>query len=59
MRLDQINLQETMYGKGFKGTLENLLRDVFEAGQNSPADLHVFEDNEYSKIDIALISIKE
>ena len=59
MQLDQIHLQETTYGKGFKGTLMDLLRDVFEAGQKSPDDLYCFEDNEYSKIDIAIISIKE
>ena len=57
MRLDQINLQETMYGKGFRGTLEDLLNDVFNAGSKNHEQN--FEDNEYSKIDIALISIKD
>lgn len=55
MEIDQIRLQETYYGKGFKGTLKDLLRDVFEsAKKNTDQD---FEDNEYSKISIDSITI--
>ena len=47
MELENIHLQETNYGKGFKGSLYDLLSDVFMAGQSNPEK--DFAVNEYSQ----------
>ena len=58
MRSDQIQLVEYIAAGGFKGTLKDLLRDVYKRGLLNGQD-HEFEETMYEDIDVESVGFKE